>query len=176
VLETSSLPDIANPQQPDLNWHVLADQPTGKITNALVVSRSAEMRDGQASFPVAPADDCRSLRQRYSYHAATPTMSCPPTGVRQSRRFAGVGGTQAAAIVQRRLADTYQMRTIIDKVAEMERLATKRHRPMEYPKIGKLLSWFPNPRAPDKKRKPPRVTAVEAHIEELGSVIEVLHA
>jgi TolA-binding protein len=39
-----------------------------------------------------------------------------------------------------------------------------------------MIGWFPDPRGVERQRKPARVGALEAQIEELNGTIESLHA
>ena len=165
--ETSSVLDVTN--EPGLNWHRMAEQDTAAVARRLRACRAAEIADGKATFLwrlrviVHVRALCEKVRLPRSHSNHIPSTEWKKT----CRHFGDVGPTHAAAIVQRKLADPYPPRHIMARVAEMERVAAERHRPLEYPKIGTLLRWFPDPRAPPRQKRPDKVTAQDAHISEL---------
>lgn len=176
--ETSTLLDVVDPQQPDLNWRRVSEQPTGDITRGLYQCGLAEAHDGQAAFiwRLRVIVHTRALYSHVQLPRSHVDHISSTDWTAAVKEFANVGRTHAHKIIQRRLADPWPMRTILDKVSEMERVSAERHRPVEYPKIGTMIGWFPDPRGVERQRKPARVTAMEAHIEELEGTIETLHA
>jgi hypothetical protein len=153
---TSAAPDVLDTNEPGLNWHRIAEQDTTAVARGLRSCADAEAKDGQATFIWRLRVIChvRALYEKVRLPRSHPDHIAASEWKIACRSFGGIGGTHAAAIVQRKLAAPYTLRHIMARVAEMERIATERHRPVEYPRIGKLLSWFPDPRDPPRQKKP----------------------
>jgi hypothetical protein len=176
--ETSSIADVVDSNSPDLSWHRVGEQSTSTIANGLRTCRAAEIADEQNVFlwRLRVIVHVRALYEKVRLPRSHPDHIPSTEWKKACKQFGDVGSTHAAAIVQRELADPFTLRHIMARVGDMERIADERHRPVEYPRIGMLLSWFPDPRAPPRARKPDKVTAQDAHIAELESQIELLHA
>lgn len=160
------------------SWRSLAEQPTATLARHLKACADSEQRDDQAAFiwRLHMIRHVRALYDHVQLPASNPDHISSKEWVEACKATARVRRTQAHGIVQRRLAEPFQTQEIVARVSEMERIAAERRKPCEYPKIGKLLSWFPDPRGIERQKKPARVTAQDAHITELEGTIETLHA
>lgn len=174
--ETSTLVDVVDPQQADLSWRKIGEQPAGVIATGLRNCALGEARDGQAAFVwrLRVIAHTRALYCKVQLPRSHAEHIGSDEWVVAVKEFGNI--TYAHRIIQRRLAEPWQMRQIIEKVAEMERVSAERHRPCDYPRIGQMIGWFPDPRGVARQRKPARVGALEAQIEELNGTIESLHA
>lgn len=174
----SPLADVVDPQQADLNWKRLAEETTTKVASLLATCRTHDMLDGRASFiwRLRTIAAVRALYEKVRLPRNDPQHIPSREWVTMVKTLCGVGRTQAHRLIQRRVADRFQLAEIITRVAKLEDAAVQRHRPVSYPTIGKMIGWFPDPMAPPRGKKPKRTTAQDAYVAELEAQIEMLHA